>query len=358
MIYFHQLCWKLFTKIKSKSMMKAAVLVAKGDPSKAFQIKEVPRPEPQGLQVLIKVEAFGLNFADVMARNGLYKDAPPMPSVLGYDVVGEVIESKDSSYHHLIGKRVVAMTRFGGYAEYAVTDARACAIVSDSMPAGIATSLATQYCTAYRAAFEAVNLFEGDHVLIHAAAGGVGTALSQLAKNKGCIVYGTSSSEKKFDHMRSNGVDFPINYQKQDYCKEIQKQGQKLQVAFNSVGGSTFKKDYSLLEKGGTSVIYGAAERSGKKGGGFATLQLAWNFGVMSPIQFLINSKGVIGINMLHIADHQPMVIKRCLEAVVKMTESNQLSPHVGGDYSIHDLGKAHAFLEGRQSIGKVVVHW
>lgn len=340
--------------------MKAAVLTSKGDPQKAFEIKDVPTPQPEGLQVLIKVEAFGLNFADVMARNGLYRDAPPMPSVLGYDVVGEVTASASGEYNHLIGKRVVAMTRFGGYAEFAVTDARACAVISDSVSAGAAAALATQYCTAYRAAYEAVNLFEGDHVLIHAAAGGVGTALTQLAKLKGCTVYGTSGSEQKFDYLRENGVDHPINYRTQDYQKEVLKHsgGQRLQVAFNSVGGTTFKKDYALLEKGGTSVLYGVAERSGKKGGGFATLQLAWNFGIMSPIQTLIDSKGIIGINMLHIADHQPMIIKRCLEEVVKMTESGQLTPHVGGEFSVDQIGDAHAFLEGRTSTGKIVVKW
>jgi NADPH:quinone reductase-like Zn-dependent oxidoreductase len=340
--------------------MKAAVLTSKGDALNAFQIQEVPKPSPEGLQVLIKVEAFGLNFADVMARNGLYKDAPPMPSILGYDVVGEVIESGSDEYQHLIGKRVVAMTRFGGYAEFAVTDARACAVISDQMEAGVAAALATQYCTAYRAAYEAVNLFEGDHVLIHAAAGGVGTALTQLAKRKGCTVYGTSGSDAKFDYLRKNGVDFPINYQTQDYAQEILKHsnGKKLQVAFNSVGGSTFKKDYNLLEKGGTSVLYGVAERSGKKGGGFATLQLAWRFGVMSPIQFLINSNGIIGINMLHVADNQPLVIKRCLEEVVKMTESSALKPQIGGEYAVEEIGEAHAFLESRKSTGKIVVKW
>ncbi|MBT6029537.1 MAG: zinc-binding dehydrogenase [Crocinitomicaceae bacterium] len=338
--------------------MKAAVLVRKGDPMSAFQIQEVPIPKPNENQVLIKVSAFGLNFADVMARNGLYRDAPPMPAILGYDVVGEVIEIVNDKDQHLLGKRVVAMTRFGGYAEYAITDARACAIIADSTPSAVAAALATQYCTAYRAACESVHLFQGDCILIHAAAGGVGTALSQIAKQKGCTIYGTAGSNEKFDYMKENGVDFPINYRTQDYLKVIQNQGHKLQVAFNSIGGSTFKKDYTLLEKGGTSVLYGVAERSGKKGGAVATLQLAWKFGLMSPIQFLVNSKGVIGVNMLHIADYQPLIIQRCLKAVVAMTESKILEPRIGGEFSIHDIGKAHAFLESRQSVGKIIVSW
>ncbi len=340
--------------------MKAAVLTAKGEAHKAFEIKEVPTPTPEGIQVLIKVEAFGLNFADVMARHGLYRDAPPMPSILGYDVVGEVVESASADYHDLVGKRVVAMTRFGGYAEYAITDARACAVISDHVPAGAAAALATQYCTAYRAAYEAVNLFEGDHVLIHAAAGGVGTALTQLAKLKGCVVFGTSGSNEKFDYLKQNGVDFPINYRTQNYESEVIKlsKGKKLQVAFNSIGGSTFKKDWNLLDKGGTSVLYGVAERSGKKGGGFATLQLAWNFGIMSPIKTLIDSKSLIGINMLHIADEQPLIIKRCLESVVELTESGKLNPYVGGEFPADQIGDAHAFLESRKSTGKIIVKW
>jgi NADPH2:quinone reductase len=340
--------------------MRAAVLIKTGNALNAFQIKEVPEPKLEGLDVLIKVEGFGLNFADVMARNGLYKDAPPLPSILGYDVVGRVEKANTPEAEHLIGKRVVAMTRFGGYAEYAKTDYRACAVISEEMDLTKATALATQYCTAYYAAYECANLFEGDQVLIHAAAGGVGTALTQLAKNKGCVVYGTTGSDSKFEYLKNNGVDFPINYIKNDYEKELLKisGGSKLDIAFNSVGGTTFKKDFELLERGGKSIIYGAAERSGKKGGIFSTLGLAWNFGIFSPIQLLMNSKGIIGINMLRIADYKPLVLKRCLEEVVRLTENETLHPEIGGTFSIEEIGEAHAYLESRKSTGKIAVKW
>ncbi len=340
--------------------MKAAVLTKLGDASKAFEIREVAKPTISGFDVLVKVEAFGLNFADVMARNGLYKDAPPLPSILGYDVVGEVVEVASDAAKHLLGKRVVSMTRFGGYAQYAKTDYRACAIISDQINAAEATALATQYCTAYYAAYECVSLHEGDQVLIHACAGGVGTALTQLAKNKGCIVYGTSGSDEKFEYLRNNGVDFPINYRKVNYESELIKlsKGKKLDVAFNSVGGKSFKKDLSLLDRGGKSVIYGAAERAGKKGGKLATLGLVWNFGILTPIQLLMNSQGVIGVNMLRIADYKPLVLQRCLEAVVSMTEEGALKPTTGGIYNIDQIGEAHAFLESRKSTGKIAVTW
>jgi NADPH:quinone reductase-like Zn-dependent oxidoreductase len=340
--------------------MKAVVLVQLGNPHTAFEIREVSNPQLTTLDVLIQVEAFGLNFADVMARNGLYRDAPPLPSVLGYDVVGRVIESGGYEGKHLIGKRVVAMTRFGGYAELAKTDYRACAEIPEEWSATMATALATQYCTAYYAAFECANLHKGDHILIHAAGGGVGTALTQMAKSAGCIVFGTTSSDTKFDYLKQQGVDHPINYITKDYEKEIEQLigQQKIDIAFNSVGGSTFKKDLRLLNKGGKSVVYGAAERSGKKGGIFATLQLAWNFGIQSPIPLLVNSQGIIGVNMLRIADYKQNLLQHCLTQVVRMTKNEELSPQEGGTFAVNEIGKAHEYLQSRKSTGKIAVRW
>ena len=340
--------------------MKAATLIKTGNANQAFEIREIDQPKLENFEVLIKVEAFGLNFADVMARKGMYAAAPPIPSVLGYDVVGEVVEAFCEEGKKIIGKRVVAMTRFGGYAEFAKTDYRACAIIPPEMNAAKATALATQYCTAYYAAYECVSLFEGDKVLLHAAAGGVGTAITQLAKLKGCEVYGLTSSDKKIEYLKKQGVDFPINHTKEDYTKQVLalSGGEKIDVAFNSVGGSTFKKDASILEKGGKQVIYGAAEMADSKGNVFSKLSLAWKFGLQSPIGLLIKSQGIIGINMLEIADHKKMVLKRCLEEVVKLTESGKINPEVGGEYPIDKISEAHAFLEGRKSTGKIVVKW
>jgi len=340
--------------------MKAAVLTRVASADKAFEIREVEKPNIFSTEVLIKVEAFGLNYADVMARNGLYGAAPPLPSILGYDVVGEVVEAVSDDAKRLLGKRVVAMTRFGGYAEFAKTDYRACAVISDEMHAAKATALATQYSTAYYAAYECVNLFEGDVVLLHAAAGGVGTAITQLAKLKGAKVIGLTSSDKKIDYLKENGVDFPVNYSKSDYREEVLKltNNEGVDVAFNSVGGSTFKKDKSVLATGGRQVIYGAAEMSGKRPGIFTKIGIARKFGFLSPIPLMIESKGVIGINMLQIADYKQMVIKRCLEEVVRLTETGKVNPQIGGEFPITEIGNAHAFLESRKSTGKIVVKW
>jgi len=341
--------------------MKAAVLVKHGKAAQAFELKEVPQPEMKANEVLIKVEAFGLNYADVMARNGLYREAPPLPSIIGYDVVGYVEAQGDEVKEQLVGKRVVALTRFGGYAEYVATDTRGVAVISESLSVGEATALATQYCTAWYAGCEMVNLYPGDNVLIHAAAGGVGTALTQIAKYKGCTVFGTAGSEHKFDYLKQNGVDHIINYRTSDYSEEIQKilgPDGRLDVAFNSLAGKTLKKDRKLLGSSGRSVCYGGAERSGKKGGIFSTIGFLLNSGFINPLFLMMLSKGVIGVNMLKVADNKPSMLKRSMESVIDGTEKGWLKPAVGKTYTADEIAEAHAFLESRQSVGKIVVKW
>ncbi|MFQ5335533.1 MAG: zinc-binding alcohol dehydrogenase family protein, partial [Flavobacteriales bacterium] len=249
---------------------------------------------------------------------------------------------------------------FGAYAEYAVSDRRAVVPIPDDMPNGVAAALATQYCTAYHAAYEMVNLYPGDHVLVQAAAGGVGTALVQLAKLKGCTVYGTAGSGNKLDYLTKIGVDHPINYRKQDFAEEVMRirGGEKLDVVFDSLGGKTFSKGKKLLAHGGRIVGFGIAERSGSKGHRWANLKLAWNFGLIHPIGLLMNSRGVIGVNMLRIADFKPHIIERCLKALTRLEAEGKIAPQVGGVFKASRIAEAHRFLEDRQSTGKVVVEW
>lgn len=201
--------------------MKAVVLKQKGSAEQAFEIQEINTPSIQNSEeVLIKVEAFGLNYADVMARMGLYREAPPMPSVIGYEVVGIVESVGNENNNDLIGKRVVAFTRFGGYAEFAISYTYGLVEIED-MDAGKALSIATQYVTAYYMSHVATNLFPGDNVMIHAGAGGVGTALIQLCKLKGCTVFANAGADNKLEYIKQQGADYAINYRKEDYAEVI-----------------------------------------------------------------------------------------------------------------------------------------
>jgi len=337
--------------------MKTIFLVKNGKANSSFEIRETSIPVPKANQVLIKSEAFGLNFADVMARLGIYRDAPPIPSVLGYEVVGRIENFGSEVKNFKKGERVVAFTRFGAYAQYAVTDYRAAVSIPENMDAGIATALATQYCTAWFCAEEMINLREGNNVLINAAAGGVGIALIQLAKRKDCTVYANCGSDEKLSFLKNLGADFVFNYNKQDYFIELKEKKIRIDVVFDSLGGKNFKKGYKLLTHGGRIVGYGAAEQVHSKKL-FSSLSLLFGFGFYSPAFMLMQSKSIIGANMLRIADSKPDVLQRCLQNVVELAINGDIKPHVGATFSADKIADAHQFLESRKSIGKIVVKW
>jgi NADPH2:quinone reductase len=339
--------------------MKAAFLIKYGSAETAFEIREVPKPEPTPSEVLIKVSAFGLNFADVMARLGLYKGAPPLPALLGYDVVGRIEKCGASVKSLKVGDRVTALTRFGGYAEYAVTEATAVQIIADDISAGVAVSLATQYSTAYYLSHQLANLQENDKVLIHAAAGGVGTALTQMALHKKCIVLGTCGSQEKIRYLLKNGVHHPINYRELDFEQAVRTLvgTTGLDAVFDPVGGKSVKKSYRLLGAGGRLFCFGVSSMNQTKSI-LGKLRVLAQFGIYHPLQFLSQSKGIIGVNMLTLAVSHPEKISNAMRAVVKLTQEGVLKPHVGGEYPIAKLAEAHAFLESRESMGKIVVKW
>lgn len=340
--------------------MKAVFLKKYGKAETAFEIRETGKPKINTGQLLIKCEAFGLNFADVMARNGMYREAPPLPCVLGYECVGRVEEVADKENEHWLGKRVVAFSRFGAYTEYVCTDSRAVSEIDESTNVAEAAALATQYVTAYYSVYEQANIHEGNKILVHAAAGGVGTAVIQLAKLKNCEIFATTGSSSKFDYLKKQGASHIINYREEDYEKRINeiRGKEKLDASFNSIAGSTTRKDMRLLGAGGKLVIYGAAERSGKKFGILSTLAFVFRMRMIIPVLLMMQSKGVIGVNMLRIADHQPMVLKRCMENVIKLYREGKIKPVSGGEFSVTEIAKAHELLESRKSTGKIVVKW
>ena len=339
--------------------MKAAYLVKFGPAETAFEIREVEKPEPGSNQVRIKVEAFGLNFADIAARYGKYRGAPPIPSLLGYDVVGRVDKCGADVKNLNIGDRVTALTLFGGYAEFAIAENGVANKIRESISPGVAVALATQYCTAYFLSDRITNIQENEKVLIHAAAGGVGTALVQMALHKKCIVFGTCSSPEKIEYLRKNGVHHPINHRDKDFVDTIRKlTGHKgLDVVFNPIGGKSLKEGYQLLGAGGRLVSYGVSSLNSQKTI-FGKLKDLWQFGIYHPVQFLSNSKGIIGVNMLKIAQEKPEKIARVMQEVIQLQQEGILRPHVGGEYSINQLAEAHTFLESRKSMGKIVVRW
>jgi len=339
--------------------MKAIQLIKYGAASEAFRITETEKPGIESNEILIKVSSFGLNFADVMARRGLYQEAPPLPAVLGYEAVGVIEETGSNVKEWSVGQRVVAFTRFGGYAEYVKADQQALAAIPDNMDSGVATALSTQYCTAYYAAYDMANIHEGEVVMIHAAAGGVGIALTQLAHLRGCKVVGLAGSDEKIRFLKESGVELALNYRSVDFSVEVPAQlGRKVDVIFDPVGGKSFKKDKKILDYGGRIVAYGASDQLNRRKGFISTMKLLFGFGFLHPVGLIVNSKGILGVNMLKIADHKPEILLNTLKSVVDLAEKGKIKPLVGKEYKAEEIAAAHDYFESRRSIGKIVLYW
>ncbi|XOV66012.1 MAG: zinc-binding alcohol dehydrogenase family protein [Fluviicola sp.] len=332
-------------------------LSKKGSAEQAFELKSFELQPLQSNEVLVEVEAFGLNYADVMARHGLYRAAPPMPCILGYESVGKVVEVGANVDQQLVGKRVMAFCRFGAYAKHVVTMEYAVVPVSDEDEVEL-LALCTQGVTAYYMAEYLAPVREHDTVLIHAAAGGVGTLLIQMAKRRGATVIAKVGGQEKEALVKQLGADHVVNYRNSDYAEQVKTflGGKMLDASFNPAGGSTFKKDMALLGAGGRMFVFGGSELSGAKWGILSALSFVFKMGRIIPVMLMSKSKSVLGVNMLEIADSKPEVMQHCLKEVVKLYQSGALKPQSGGVFPEDQLAKAHALLESGKSTGKIGV--
>ncbi len=340
--------------------MKAAFLVKTGPANSAFEILETAMPEPKENEVQIKVETFGLNYADVMARNGIYAAAPPLPSILGYEAVGTITKTGNKVNQLKVGQRVIAFTRFGAYAEYCAVNELAVHELPENISNEMATALATQYCTAIYAADWMANIRKGERVLVHAGAGGVGHGLIQYAKSKGCILIATAGSQEKVDYLKKMGVDLAINYQQDDFTEVITNTygSKSVHVIFDPIGGKNYKMNRSIEAVGGRMIMFGISSFSKKKGTWLDKIQLFLQFGFLSPLEFLINSNGVIGVNMLHVGDENPPIIQELLKQAISGYNEGIYQPKIAFNETIDKLAEAHEMLENRATIGKLCVNW
>ncbi len=338
--------------------MLAQVLVKNGTPSESFELRELSLPELMPGQVRIKVTAFGLNYADVMARQGIYRECPPLPCVIGYDVEGVIDAVAEDVLTYKVGEQVFALTRFGGYAQYVTTGVEGVGRLPEGSETGVGCALATQYVTAVHAAVHCQTLMPGEKVLIHAAAGGLGTALIQIALWKGCIVIGVAGGRDKMEYLKSLGVQHPVNHHEVSYLDYVRDHFEgRVDVVFDNIGGRSFKSGKSILARGGRIVTLGAASLSGK-GGKLSLVRLGIGFGFFSPISYLTKSQNLIGVNMLKIADHRPDIIAHVFQQTQELYKAGVLKPHVGKIYDYKQIGEAQAYMEDRKSIGKIVVRW
>ena len=341
--------------------MRAVVLTRHGG-FDVLKVEERPDPTVGPGEVRVAVRAAGINFADLMARVGVYPDAPAPPCVVGYEVAGEVESVGDGVDSVAVGDRVVAATRFGGYAERLSVPASQAFPLPDDLSFEQGAAFPVNYGTAYAALVIMGGLREGDRVLIHAAGGGVGIAATQIARSRGAEVFGTASAPKH-DAIRAQGVDHAIDYRTQDFAAEVRRitGGEGLDVIMDALGPTSFRKDYGLLRQGGRLIMYGLADvQTGDTRNipavlrnlarmPFATIPWWKSLNVMNE------NKGVFGLNMLHWWDREGN-LDRVVEPLRAALEAGELKPVVAQSFPFDAAGEAHRFMQERRNVGKVVL--
>jgi synaptic vesicle membrane protein VAT-1 len=341
--------------------VRAVVQTGVGGPE-VLQVQERPDPPVDAGDVRIAVKASGINFADTMARQGLYPDAPKPPCVLGYEVAGE-IESVGEGVDSLkVGDRVMAGTRFGGHAELVSVPAEQALTFPDEWSFEQATAVPVNYATAYAALITMGGLREGQRVLIHAAAGGVGTAAVQIARKVGAEIFGTASATKH-DAIRAQGAKHAIDYRTEDFEAEVNRitGGEGLDVIIDATGPTNFRKDYRLLRQGGRLVMYGASELSSEGRRSFASLARGLTKMPLATMPWwkslgaLSENKMVGGLNMLSWWDREQN-LDRVLEPLRTMLEAGGLDPIVAEAFPFERAGDAHRLIADRGNVGKVVL--
>src|SRR5947209_17216695 len=243
-----------------RTTMRAVVITKHGGPE-VLEVQEQPDPPVGPGEVRIAVKAAGINFADTLARTGLYPDAPKVPCVVGYEVAGNVESVGDGVGSIKPGDRVLAGTRFNGQAELVTVSENMVYELPEQLSFEEGAAFPVNYATAQAGLVVMGGLNDGERALIHAAAGGVGISATQIAKSIGAEVFGTASGSKH-DAIRQQGVDHPIDYRSQDFAEEVRRLtgGEGIDVAFDALGPSSFRKDYQLLRPGGRLIMYGASE--------------------------------------------------------------------------------------------------
>src|SRR3954447_11093889 len=280
--------------------MRAVVITKHGEPS-VLQVQERPDPQPGAGEVRIDVHAAGINFADVMARQGLYQDAPDPPCIVGYEVAGIVDAVGEGVETPSTGDRVFAPTQFGGYASSVVVPAGDAVALPESLAFAQGAAIPVNYATAWAGLMDYANLQPGERVLIHAAAGGVGIAATQIAKRRGAHILGTSSAGKH-DAIRRFGVDEPLDYTRKGWEKNVA----PVDVVMDAIGGRSFRRSYKLLRPGGRMVCFGASSVvSGEKRNVVTALRTVVRMPRFNLVKQMSESKAVIGLNMLRLFDEK-----------------------------------------------------
>jgi NADPH:quinone reductase-like Zn-dependent oxidoreductase len=335
-----------------------ALVITKHGPPEVLKVLERPDPEVGPGQVRIAVKAAGVNFSDLLARVGMYPDAPKPPCVIGYEVAGDVESVGEGVEKVKPGDRVISGSRFGGQAELVVANEGDVIPLPEGWSYEKGAALPVVYTTAYAGMVRYGSVRPGERVLVHSAAGGVGIAATQIGRHLGAELFGTASPQKH-DAIRGFGIDHAIDYRSQDPVREVRRiTGEKkpLDLVMDALGGASFRRSWSLLRAGGRLVAFGVSEGGGGERRELGkALKMVATTPLFTPLTMMRDSKAVIGLNMLTLWDGKGS-LDEFIQPLGELIESGVVDPVVSEAFPIERAADAHRYMGERKNVGKVVL--
>jgi NADPH:quinone reductase-like Zn-dependent oxidoreductase len=319
--------------------------------------REVPTPSPAAGEIRVAVRAAGVNFADVLARIGLYPDAPKPPLVVGYEVAG-VVDAVGAGVTRVFpGDRVVALTRFGGYATAVVVPEAFAFAMPETLSDAEGAALPVNYLTALIALYRLANITAGETVLIHGAGGGVGIAAIQLARLRRAMIIGTASAGKH-PALHALGVDHVIDYRTADVFREVRRitADRGVDVVLDPLGGESFTTSYRLLAPLGRLVIFGVSSVSrGERRNWWHAARAIMRMPSFKPLSLINHNRGVFGLNLAHLWGERGQLAS-AMNVLLEEVAASRLVPVIAKTLPLHRAADAHRYMQGRGNIGKIVL--
>jgi NADPH:quinone reductase-like Zn-dependent oxidoreductase len=336
-----------------------AMFVTRHGGPEVLELARISLTDPPEGHLLLETRAVGVNLADVYARMGLYEAAPSPPFVPGFEAAGVVRAVGPGVEDFREGDRVVAVTRFGGYAEMLQVPAWQCLPIPETADFVEAAGLPTVYATAHYALFRLGQLDDGMTVLIHAAAGGVGTAALQLCALRRVVAIGTVGSTDKAGIARSQGAAHVIDYRHEDLEARVRDLtgGRGVNLVLDSIGGDCLRKSYRLLAPMGRLVVFGAASMM-PAGGRPNWLKLAWQYVSrprLDPLAMIGENRTVSGFNLVHLFGERAL-LTGTLSELAHLWRAGKVKPSIGNVLPLARAGEAQELLRSRQTTGKVIL--
>ncbi len=336
--------------------MKAAIVTRYGGPS-VLRLKDVPAPAPGPGEVVVKVHAIGLNFADLFGRMGVYPGSPKPPFIPGLEFSGLISDVGTNVTQFSGGERVLGYSRWGSHAEYVCVSEHSVLPLPEGMSFDEGAAFLATGLTAYHGLVRLANTAPGETILVHAAAGGVGLAVLQLGRALRARMIGTVGHDAKIDVALSHGADRVINYRRKDFAEEIRQAcAEGVDVVMDGVGGRVFSVSWDLLAPMGRYVLYGVAAVTGQRGlNRLKAAGVLMRMKTVLPSALVSANKAIFGFNLGTLRGKEDYLRAAALELLSLYTRG-LMKPIIGMRFRFDEIIAAHEYLQTRRSTGKVVV--